>query len=76
MLDYHGNTYIFNPSISVADVETVDECGPLLDEIGISSIMIEISSSLDTWSLGSNLQGYFGMNGIFSCKRKFTTTEK
>ena len=45
-------------------------------EVGLISIMTSISTTLEPWSLSSELEGEFGICGVSSGENKYPITEK
>ena len=73
MLDYEGN--INTPKDHQEEDNNPDERQVGIDEVGVSSIMIEISPTLKPWSLSSALKGEFGISSVESGKIKYSITE-
>lgn len=66
MLDYEGN--INTPKDNQEEEEGIGV-------VGVSSIMTEISSTLEPWSLSSALKGTYGISGVKSGKIRYAITE-
>ena len=63
MLDHDGN---INSIINIPENQTVENLAIGTCEVGLSSIMTSISTTLEPWSLSRDLEGEFGIWGVSS----------
>ena len=73
MLDNDGN---INSNINTPEYPTLENLAIGTCKVGVSSIMTSIYTTLEPWSLSSDLEGEFGICGVSSGDKKYPITEK
>ena len=64
MLRYHDGN--FNSNLNIPEDPTVENTAMGICEVGVRSIMMSVSPTLEPWSLSSDLEGEFGICGVSS----------
>ena len=73
MLDHDGS---INSNINIPEDPTVENPAIVTCQVGVSSIMTSISTTLEPWSLSSDPEGEFVIYGVSSGEKKYPITEK
>ena len=71
MLDHDGN---IKNNINILEDSTLESPEMVTCEVGVISIMMSISPTLEPWYLSSDLEGEFGICGVSSGEKKYPIT--